>query len=398
VSAPDLGAISPRQPAPAPDRRRYHPGGSEGPCPSWMRCPPGCTGDTRAVARRRASSSILFISASRASLGAAVESISDASPISRRTLTSFFGAPATQLDTARHGIDLTEPSRYPKCMGHTPSVSPTPGGTWVSVALDSRWTAAFRLVPQKTAVVVAELRVFPADINSADRNQLSQLERSGPVPGSKAPGSPEEFSELQRLSKIDQLRSDQRQWKGGRWSERLGDVPYGGLPARLVREKVRFGQAFDELEKMQGRLARSGDRQAVDFFRAFQGSGWESTWPRALAQPHARSREERLAFVADTYCKALGAGAGARRRINIAVAEVLGLTPRQARDRIRDARDAGLLTPAPGKGSPGGALTPRARVVLRRIRARSARVSEQQTKETGLRALTPKAAKILGRE
>jgi hypothetical protein len=283
-------------------------------------------------------------------------------------------------------------------MGHATSLSPGTGGTWVSVALDSRWTAAFRLVPQGNAVVVAELRVFPADINSEDRIQLAELEQSGPESGSKVPGSPVEFAELERLSKVDRIRRDQQAWKEGRWSERLRDVPYGGLPARLVREKVRFGQAFEELEKMHGRLARSGDRHFVDLWRAFEGPGWEAAWQRAVALPNTRSREERLAIVADIYCQALGAGAGARRRINIAVAEALGLTPRQARDRIRDARDAGLLTPAPGKGSPGGQLTPRARALLRRIRARTVPATRQESNERGRGTLTRKGRKISGRQ
>lgn len=72
-------------------------------------------------------------------------------------------------------------------------------------------------------------------------------------------------------------------------------------------------------------------------------------------------------MVAGAYSDALEAGV---RRTNVEVARALGLSPEQVRDRVREARKAGLLTEAPARGIPGGRLTPRGRRILTRVQAR----------------------------
>jgi hypothetical protein len=136
---------------------------------------------------------------------------------------------------------------------------------------------------------------------------------------------------------------------------------------RAVREGLAGLASIDASSKGHGR----GWGRLLEFM---SGSPWseEAIWERvAPAERLERlTRIERLAAVAWLYVESLVAG---ETRVNLAIAARTGWTVGQARERVRDARRAGMLTysAAPGdkrRGRTEGNLPPKANATLDEIK------------------------------
>jgi len=192
---------------------------------------------------------------------------------------------------------------------------------WFEVALTDDWTAAYRVVPQDGAPVIAEVRVFPRE--------------SG--------------------------------WRmAGEWSGvYLGlhaTVPRGGITARLLRQ-VRFSNAAGS-KLAQGRAAwRRYLKLSPAAKQAFARAGFRQMKRRRVVAPTKNPRawsDDLVLHAAALYVERLSVGS---RRPNVDVAATLKLKPTQVRDLLHTARKRDWLT-AGTQGIGRGALTERARSLL----------------------------------
>lgn len=203
------------------------------------------------------------------------------------------------------------------------------GDFWLELVLPEQykeWRAASRLAVQDGQLVVAELRVFPA-------------EEAYPTPGV--------------------------------WSaEVLGvaaPVPLGGLPGRLLR-RVRLGQPAKHTERF---LRMSKSKPLGQFFRELDlRAPAERSEPSRPQRPRRGRPDLFYARLAAAYVKAVQRG---EQRPIRWLATQRRTEPATIRDMVHEARERGLLTPAT-QGKSGGALTPRALAMLgRRPNARPRR-------------------------
>ena len=170
----------------------------------------------------------------------------------------------------------------------------------------------------------------------------------------------------------------------------IGELPLGGLPARLARDIVRPGVAlalhrdwlrdqWDDrdpalrvtLALLRG-VAASEGRSLAGIPRP-DTKGWKAVvdaiagavaaWA-SLPATVPTDRPRRLAETAGLYVRARQAG---ERAPNKTVAEWQGRSAQAVRDDIHEARQEGLLTKTKGFGYSGGSLTPTAVAILKEV-------------------------------
>ena len=215
---------------------------------------------------------------------------------------------------------------------------------WFEARITPRWIVAFRLTNQRGQPVIAELRMFPDELDE-------QYPRRAP----------------------------------GRWRGEYGataTVPPGGLTARALRQ-IRTQAFKTDLRAIMARkitveMEKAEIEKANDGKRALKGTRREGTWgqdewesvfpavPLSTVKPLAtRGRKGRsdieLARIAATYETAYLSG----RPAIAAVAKTSGLSLTRARDAVRRARVRGLLSEASKQGKGGGLVTPLAREILK---------------------------------
>ena len=193
------------------------------------------------------------------------------------------------------------------------------GALWVREPLLTGWSVAYRYVAAAGSLAVAQVVVYPEELEFP--------------PNADSPLGPDV-------------------------------VPDGGLTARALRKlRVSDAQALAQLALAEGN-ADSGWQSVFrdlldDAFAPLLDSGRSGS-----VRQRGEARLRTLATVAARYVQ-LAREMGAQ--VNVRLAAELGLTPSQVRDRIYEARNAGLLTSAPGQGRPGGALTEKAEALLERM-------------------------------
>lgn len=216
----------------------------------------------------------------------------------------------------------------------------------------SQWTAAYRLVPQRGRVIIAEIRLFP-------RERRHMIEP-------------------------------------GEWSaEYLGPgahVPRGGITARLVR-KVRLG-LMAKPGTSDSEITRLVTWWREQLNEEVRDVGAEGILPHQTVNlppppgtPRRRGRpawpDRRYAQVAKAYAEELVKAQNEKRPPHPAQAIMKRLkleSPAKARDAIKRARERGFLTAAPGYGRVGGFLTPRAKALLRSNASKKTRPNAKATR------------------
>jgi hypothetical protein len=198
-----------------------------------------------------------------------------------------------------------------------PSHKPTDFGlvldqsVWVEMPMVGRWLVAFRLVNQRGQLVIAEVRVFPAEAGKRT---------------------------------------------AGRWSGEYGGgsvrIPPGGITARLLRT-IRT-QTFN---KMLRTIMMRWEKELGEL-----DLGLIPLVTPPLTNRGRKGRSDAtLARIAAAYEEGYLAGTPPVQ----AVAKAMRLSLTQARDAIHRARVRGLLSPASKQGKVGGRLTPTARALLK---------------------------------
>lgn len=214
-------------------------------------------------------------------------------------------------------------------------------GSWIFVEAelgdpDRFWVVMALFTVHDGQAVMVELRVLPGE---ADRftNEESYLydEDGTPYPNP-------------RVADIPEI---------GEWSRSraaLADLP-AGLTARLV-QRIRFGE-LNELMRRELESHRSRERPRASRF------GFDLE--QATRRPGRKGRPDLdFARIAARYADKVRKGSS---RPNVELAEELGLTPQQVRDRIHEARVRDLLTDV-RQGAVGGDLTTEAKQLLRNSR------------------------------
>jgi hypothetical protein len=208
---------------------------------------------------------------------------------------------------------------------------------WLEVELGDGWRAAYRLVPYRKQPVVAELRIFPADVYADREAGTWRAEVLGVMSG----GS--------------RKRTD-----------RLGGKPVAlpavrdGLKRRFVQARVRMGEHLRLAGKGLDDLIKAGADDLIDTGFA-DPSESASAVNKARRPPRRGSRPDRFyAEVARAYVRHLNAGS---KRPTSDIARERRLSQTQARDAVRTAREKGFLTPG-RRGSLGGTLTELAKQLL----------------------------------
>jgi len=199
---------------------------------------------------------------------------------------------------------------------------------WLEVPITEDWTSAARLAVQNGQLVVAELRIFPNE------------------PGRQLPGL---------------------------WSAELlgarARVPPGGLTSRMLR-RVRLTEHPKHTRAVLAsgvNVRRAGADVHVSAATLLANPVLGRALP-GLNEPGGRPRPERRSGRPDRFYARLAADyarlieRGGRRPV-VELARRHEVKPPRMRDMIREARERGLLTFFT-QGRPGGALTPRARVLL----------------------------------
>ena len=190
---------------------------------------------------------------------------------------------------------------------------------WIEVPLDDHWISAARLTVQGGQVVVAEVRLFP---NEPDRQRPGIW--SGELLGPAAPVPPGGLS----VGTVRKVRiSDYRRWTR-RILEQL-HTQYGATGAALG--VAELGLPPEAQSMARPRAARPGT--LPDTFYARLAAEYVRLTERGSRRPIAEL--------------------AARHRVKAA----------QMRDRIREARERGLLSFGT-QGRPGGVLTARAEQML----------------------------------
>ncbi len=256
-------------------------------------------------------------------------------------------APGAQLVRSLEGESAA--CRWPKCRCREwvprEGVTPPDWGrvlvreVWVEAPVGADWIAAYRLTPQNGMPVIAELRVFPAEVSHS-------------TPG---------------------------RWSG-EWLGVHAHVPAGGLTARQVkrvRTAIHVRRMGDLLHQWRKKMVTVSD---VKF-----GSIWgdepstaspRAAWKRSSAAERVGNHQGRpgrkrrppeyYLDVAVAYARAVEAGS---RHPIADVARALGRPLPWVRDMVHRARALGLLTRT-SRGRLGGVLTKEARGLLRLGRRR----------------------------
>jgi hypothetical protein len=199
---------------------------------------------------------------------------------------------------------------------------------WFEVPLEgdwqtAPWRVAYRVRPWRDRVVVVEVRVFP---------HLG------------SPGKPP-----------------------GEWNGETGVVPEGGMPARLIRDRLVLGTHIHDL--LPAFLNRTRKSLPAFAFRDLDKLGYPAQVRKgpgvgAGKGPMGRTDRE-LTEIAAVYVTKRG------KSPVKATAEELGFSVAVVRDAIHKARRKGLLTRTQ-QGRAGGKLTSRAEVLLREAQGEKA--------------------------
>lgn len=217
---------------------------------------------------------------------------------------------------------------------------------WIEVPLGSEWVGACRLLPRDGWPIVAEVRVFPADDGGVD----PVVDRPGDE-DKIARGFAEGTSVIRR--------------EPGRWSvdERGTDayVPDGGLTSRLLRE-VRIPLVVNIARKHLSTFYEEWPQlisasEAPLEFLAFAGI--------EHGDRHVKRRAHDDRFYAEVAAAYVSELRDENKAPHVALARRWCITRSRARDRVHEARRAGMLTLSP-PGKAGGNLTPKAQEILAR--------------------------------
>jgi hypothetical protein len=190
---------------------------------------------------------------------------------------------------------------------------------WLEAAVDEDWLAAYRIVQQEGAPVIAEVRVFPREA------------------GARTAG----------------------EWSGS-YLGLLAAVPQGGITARLLRT-LRLG-ATPASDISEGREAwKRYVGISPEFHRHFKNAGFRGVKRKVPATGGRRGWSgDQLLDAAVFYVSKTAAGS---RRPVAELAKRKGITPSSARDLLQTAKDKGLLTPG-RQGVASRSLTERAKQLL----------------------------------
>ena len=193
---------------------------------------------------------------------------------------------------------------------------------WLELPLTESWTCAMRLAVQEGAVVIAEIRVFPAEAWDAR-----------PVGA----------------------------WSGC-WLGVGAAVPPGGVTARLLRA-VSVSQGHRAATRFLQSLRRRFVDEVADLTgppvnRWWLGGGIRTGQPSAQRRRRPAPSAVFLAEVARRYDAAIRKRS--RRPIEEVAAQLNITSKKDASRYVSLARDRGLLTPARKQGKAGGSITARA--------------------------------------
>jgi hypothetical protein len=191
-------------------------------------------------------------------------------------------------------------------------------------------------------IVLGELRVFPA----GDRTRY--------LAGSK------------------HLRRGDRWLDVGVWSEGqdpdvLGDIPGAGLTG----EALRAIHPHPYVRAVREQIRASGSWRPApgeSFSTASIGELWQAIFEHERAKPQRERRGEPYYAIWAAAADRLDGD----RKINEALAEQFGETPRRVAQILFRARELDLLT-SNGQGCPGGKLTKRGRAVLAELEKQGVR-------------------------
>jgi hypothetical protein len=196
---------------------------------------------------------------------------------------------------------------------------------WFEVPLDDAWIAAYRLVQVDDEIVTAEVRVFPYERGRDN---------------------------------------------GGEWSaERLGaraPVPRGGLPARTLRNvkiDTHLRAAADQLGALRKKLGMETTAMILSN-RGFAGDVEHPRRGRPGPEPTSDLFYARLAAEYVRLVKGKGSRRPVRELYEWLRVQHLHYNESSVTGLLDKARNRGLLTRPPKRGTPGGDLTPYARELL----------------------------------
>jgi hypothetical protein len=233
---------------------------------------------------------------------------------------------------------------------------------WLRVPINGDWVAEHRLAIQKGRVVVAAVRVYP-------RAWLEGL-----VNPEKTPVSEERAGLRATVPPGGLRRTVLRRVKVGALTDAYAEV-LGGLAGHALSRALQ-GPVFDEtgrkiLDALPGDPARL--LSPLDELTASLWGARPGTRPRAPDAKRAGRRplgDDVLVEAADAYARAWKQGD--RRPRMRELAKTLKMSEARMRDLVYRARRRVFLPPTT-QGRGGGTLTREARMLLRKLRRRSAR-------------------------
>jgi hypothetical protein len=211
------------------------------------------------------------------------------------------------------------PAAYPHSDGPWDIDDPKRSIFYLEVPSDD-WTVVYGLMVQDGKLVIAEIRLQPTD-----------------TPGMYVT-------------------------RPGEWSSDITEVPPNGITARQLRH-VRPGEVWDHMPFVLERLrTQVGEDRFKSLFRSrgVPDEIIENLSPRTT-YAKAFDRLTRLVHLAAAYVEEVQKG---NKQPTRAVAERTGYSHNTVLVYISEARKKGLLTPAPGRGRPGGSLTQLAEELL----------------------------------
>jgi hypothetical protein len=202
------------------------------------------------------------------------------------------------------------------------------------------WTAVYRVGPEGQSI--AKVEILPGDGR--------RREKPGPS-----------VAETLSAYRIDNLEDAYRLGASMAFAarDRL-PAPEVELTGRMVRAIKPATALRKYVDAMHSFLTRG---QARPFVEAILGPAWKEALDRLEHTTPPSASEARRLSLATTAARYVDACEHGHRAPVRSVADVLGLTQGQVRDRLHAAREAGLLSKI-GQGARGGVLTDAAVAIL----------------------------------